>query len=59
MADDAGSSRIYGGIHVESSNQAGLSMGREIASLLCNKYKNIIDFVYSPINGGFRVYKST
>lgn len=59
MADDAGNSRIYGGIHVESSNQAGLSMGREIASLLCNKYKSVLDFVYSPsASSGFRVYKN-
>ena len=30
MANDAGISRIYGGIHVEASNQGGLALGRMI-----------------------------
>jgi hypothetical protein len=31
MADAAGRSRVYGGIHVESSNQGGLAVGRYVA----------------------------
>lgn len=34
MADDAGRSRIYGGIHYESSNQGGLALGRNLYNLL-------------------------
>jgi len=30
-AEEAGRSRIYGGIHFEFSNQAGLNLGREVA----------------------------
>lgn len=44
MADEAGLSRLYGGIHYESSNQGGLSVGRELANVLCNKYRFIMDF---------------
>ena len=59
MADEAGLSRLYGGIHYESSNQGGLSLGRELANVLCNKYRNILDFVGSrePIIGGTKFYK--
>lgn len=41
MAKDSGRSRIYGGIHVESSNQAGLFLGVQIADLLWSKYSNL------------------
>lgn len=34
MAEDAGKSRIYGGIHYESSNQGGLALGRNLYNLL-------------------------
>jgi len=36
MAEDAGKSRIYGGIHYESSNQGGLSLGRNLAPYFYN-----------------------
>ena len=60
MADEAGMSRLYGGIHYNSSNQAGLSLGREIASVICNKYKYILDFVgdRQPKTSGTKFYKS-
>jgi hypothetical protein len=38
MARQAGVSRIYGGIHIESSNQGGLCLGRNIANLLTSKF---------------------
>lgn len=41
MAKDSGRSRIYGGIHVESSNQAGLFLGGQIADLLWSKLSNL------------------
>jgi hypothetical protein len=41
MAKDSGRSRIYGGIHVESSNQAGLFLGRKIGDKLWNIFKNL------------------
>jgi hypothetical protein len=31
-AAEAGRSRVYGGLHFEFSNQAGLAMGRDVAS---------------------------
>jgi hypothetical protein len=36
MAEEAGKSRIYGGIHYESSNQGGLSLGRTLANYIIN-----------------------
>jgi hypothetical protein len=36
MAEDAGKSRIYGGIHYDSSNQGGLSLGRNLAPYFYN-----------------------
>jgi hypothetical protein len=57
MADDAGRSRIYGGIHYESSNQAGLSMGRELAMILGQKYAFLMDYGLNREAGGFRIYK--
>jgi hypothetical protein len=59
MADEAGLSRIYGGIHYESSNQGGLSLGRELANMLCNNYRYILDFEGSreARNVGTKFYK--
>ncbi|MBL1174603.1 pre-peptidase C-terminal domain-containing protein [Pantanalinema sp. GBBB05] len=37
-ADEAGRSRIYGGIHVESSNQDGLIAGRQLASYIVQDF---------------------
>lgn len=37
-ADEAGRSRIYGGIHVESSNQDGLDAGRQLASYVVQNF---------------------
>lgn len=34
MAVDAGKSRIYGGIHYESSNQGGLALGRNLYTIM-------------------------
>ena len=34
MAEEAGKSRIFGGIHYESSNQGGLALGRNLYSIL-------------------------
>ncbi len=34
MAEDAGKSRIYGGIHYESSNQGGLALGRNLYNIM-------------------------
>lgn len=62
MAEEAGRSRIYGGIHVETSNQAGLALGRELAEILCEKYSKIMDYKYSmpvPVIGGFKIYKNS
>lgn len=36
MAEDAGKSRVYGGIHYESSNQGGLALGRNLAKYFYN-----------------------
>lgn len=36
MAKSSGESRIYGGIHVESSNQAGLLLGNQLGDYLWN-----------------------
>jgi hypothetical protein len=55
MAEQAGMSRIYGGIHIMSSNQAGLSTGRDLGALLYNKYSNIFNIVEGPVSG-FRLY---
>lgn len=41
MANSSGKSRIFGGIHVESSNQAGLYLGRLIADKIWEKMKEI------------------
>lgn len=41
MASSSGKSRIYGGIHVESSNQAGLYLGRLIGDKIWDKLKGI------------------
>lgn len=41
MAKDSGESRIYGGIHVESSNQAGLLLGKQLGDYLWNMMKGI------------------
>lgn len=41
MAKNSGASRIFGGIHVESSNQAGLLLGRNIGDKLWNLLKNL------------------
>ena len=57
MAEDAGKSRIYGGIHYESSNQAGLSLGRELALLLCEKNKYLLEWNEGVSVNGFRIYK--
>ncbi|MGI0485564.1 pre-peptidase C-terminal domain-containing protein [Pantanalinema rosaneae CENA516] len=37
-ANEAGRSRIYGGIHVESSNQDGLMAGRQLASYVMQNF---------------------
>jgi hypothetical protein len=36
MADDAGISRIYGGIHIQPSNIYGLKTGRSVAKMILN-----------------------
>jgi hypothetical protein len=41
MARSSGKSRIYGGIHVESSNQGGLYLGSMIADKIWNLLKDI------------------
>lgn len=41
MARSSGKSRIYGGIHVESSNQAGLFLGSMIGDKIWNLLKNL------------------
>lgn len=41
IARSAGKSRLYGGIHIESSNQAGQLLGSNIADKLWNMMKNI------------------
>lgn len=41
MANSSGFSRIYGGIHCESSNQAGLFLGNKIGDKIWNLLKNI------------------
>lgn len=41
MANSSGKSRIYGGIHCESSNQAGLFLGSKIADKIWTLLKNI------------------
>jgi hypothetical protein len=41
MAKESGRSRIYGGIHVESSNQAGLLLGNQIGDMLWSKLSNL------------------
>jgi len=41
MANSSGKSRIYGGIHCESSNQAGLFLGSKIADKIWSLLKNI------------------
>jgi hypothetical protein len=41
MARSSGKSRIYGGIHVESSNQAGQILGSNIADKIWNNFKTI------------------
>lgn len=41
MANSNGLSRLYGGVHWESSNQAGLLVGNEIADKLWPLYQNL------------------
>jgi hypothetical protein len=41
MAASSGKSRIYGGIHVESSNQAGLYVGRLIGDNIWEMFKSL------------------
>ena len=41
MARSSGKSRIYGGIHVESSNQGGLYLGSMIGDSIWNMLKDI------------------
>lgn len=41
MALSCGESRIFGGIHVESSNQGGLYLGRLIGDKIWEKFKNL------------------
>ena len=41
MANSNGESRIYGGVHYESSNQGGLLAGNEIADALWPLYRNL------------------
>ena len=41
IARSAGKSRLYGGIHIESSNQAGQLLGSNIADKIWNMMKNI------------------
>lgn len=41
MARSSGKSRIYGGIHIESSNQGGLYLGSMIADKIWNLFKDI------------------
>jgi len=41
IARSAGKSRLYGGIHVESSNQGGQLLGSNIADKIWNMMKNI------------------
>ena len=41
MARSSGKSRIYGGIHIESSNQGGLYLGSMIADKIWNLLKDI------------------
>jgi hypothetical protein len=41
MARSSGKSRIYGGIHVESSNQGGLYLGTMIADKLWKTFSNL------------------
>ena len=41
MAADNGESRIYGGVHWESSNQAGLLVGNQVADLLWQQMQGI------------------
>jgi len=41
MARSSGKSRIYGGIHIESSNQGGLYLGSMIGDKIWNLLKNI------------------
>jgi len=41
LAKESGESRIYGGIHVESSNQAGLLLGKQLGDYLWNMMKGM------------------
>ena len=41
MANSNGESRIYGGVHWESSNQGGLLAGNEVADKLWPIYQNL------------------
>lgn len=42
LACSAGLSRVYGGIHYESSNRDALKLSKHIANQICDLYKNII-----------------
>eukprot|EP01120_Amphizonella_sp_Union-15-10_P002012 TRINITY_DN1214_c0_g1_i1.p1 TRINITY_DN1214_c0_g1~~TRINITY_DN1214_c0_g1_i1.p1 ORF type:complete len:520 (-),score=61.48 TRINITY_DN1214_c0_g1_i1:91-1650(-) len=39
---EAAVSRMYGGIHIRSSNQDGVELGRNVAGLVWNRYVNLI-----------------
>ena len=41
MAISSGDSRLYGGIHVDSSNKAGILLGSQIADNIWSLLKNI------------------
>ncbi|MFB8829780.1 hypothetical protein ACE0DR_11605 [Azotobacter sp. CWF10] len=42
-AQEAGRSRIYGGIHFEFANQDGLALGHEVASYVLESLRTDID----------------
>jgi hypothetical protein len=42
-ANEAGRSRIYGGIHFEFSNQDGLALGRDVGDWVLNDFHNTYD----------------
>jgi hypothetical protein len=49
-AEEAGQSRIYGGIHWQFDNQEGLAMGRSLARSICRKY--LLAANPGPVPGG-------
>ena len=56
-AEEAGQSRIYGGIHFQFANQAGLESGRELAEFVLDRFAADGDFaaptlvLEAPANG--------